>query len=145
MASETRNRQCWECFRRRLVCDFSRPGCKKCETVGTDCPGYSKHKPLKWLAPGEVASKKRGRVSNRERNIVDAGKRTTAAPNSIDNVKRELIERNTGIVFDTTIALAGLRLMDTCEDVEKTIPRLNLTDDTTEVVLSVHYCTENPR
>jgi hypothetical protein len=131
MASETRNRQCWECFRRRLVCDFSRPGCKKCETVGTDCPGYSKHKPLKWLAPGEVASKKRG-------------KRTPAAPNSMDNVKRELIERNTGIVFDTTIALAGLRLMDTCEDVEKTIPRLNLTDDTTEVVLSVHYCTENP-
>ncbi|KAF2729586.1 hypothetical protein EJ04DRAFT_502111 [Polyplosphaeria fusca] len=52
-------RQCWECLRRRLVCDFGRPGCKKCCNAGKECPGYDEKKPLKWLDPGRVTSKTR--------------------------------------------------------------------------------------
>ncbi|QVM06801.1 hypothetical protein D8B26_001506 [Coccidioides posadasii str. Silveira] len=54
-------RQCWECSRRRLVCDSSRPACNKCQTAGITCPGYSQKKPLKWLPPGKVTSRTRRR------------------------------------------------------------------------------------
>ncbi|POR34951.1 Uncharacterized protein TPAR_04869 [Tolypocladium paradoxum] len=52
-------KQSWECLKRRLVCDFSRPLCKKCCARGVSCPGYD-HKPLKWMAPGQTRSKQRG-------------------------------------------------------------------------------------
>ncbi|KAG8416064.1 hypothetical protein J3459_013823 [Metarhizium acridum] len=51
-------KQCWECRKRRLVCDFGRPSCIKCRDRGVQCPGYD-HKPLRWVAPGETRSKKR--------------------------------------------------------------------------------------
>ena len=53
------NRQCWHCLRRRLVCDFLRPGCGKCSAAGIVCPGYDDKKPLTWLAPGQVLSRTR--------------------------------------------------------------------------------------
>ncbi|KAI8717164.1 Zn(2)-C6 fungal-type domain-containing protein [Fusarium sp. LHS14.1] len=58
---ETRQRHCWECRRRRLVCDFTEPACKRCSNSGVECPGYSHVKPqrLKWLAPGRVTSRSR--------------------------------------------------------------------------------------
>ncbi|KAK0630366.1 fungal-specific transcription factor domain-containing protein [Bombardia bombarda] len=58
---ENRKRHCWECLRRRLVCDSTRPACKRCLTAGTVCSGYSGVKParLKWLAPGRVTSRSR--------------------------------------------------------------------------------------
>lgn len=43
----TKQKQCWECMKRRLVCDFTRPSCKKCSKRGIECPGYGR-KPLKW-------------------------------------------------------------------------------------------------
>jgi hypothetical protein len=49
--------QCWECRRRRLVCDSIRPRCRKCQVRGVDCPGYDGKKPLKWLQPQQVNSK----------------------------------------------------------------------------------------
>jgi hypothetical protein len=52
-------RQCWECLRRRLVCDFALPSCKKCQKAGRDCPGYNPQKPLQWIAPGKVTSRRR--------------------------------------------------------------------------------------
>ncbi|KID96146.1 C6 zinc finger domain protein, partial [Metarhizium majus ARSEF 297] len=52
------SKQCWECRKRRLVCDFERPACIKCRDRGVQCPGYD-HKPLRWVAPGEIRSKKR--------------------------------------------------------------------------------------
>ncbi|KAB8264896.1 fungal-specific transcription factor domain-containing protein [Aspergillus pseudonomiae] len=52
-----RQRHCWECMRRRLVCDFERPTCNKCRSAGVDCPGYDEKKPLRWLAPGKVTSR----------------------------------------------------------------------------------------
>ncbi|RHZ60851.1 hypothetical protein CDV55_106235 [Aspergillus turcosus] len=57
--SQSRRRQCWECHRRRLVCDFSLPGCHKCYTAGVECPGYDEKKPLKWVTSGEVTSRPR--------------------------------------------------------------------------------------
>ncbi|OBT53828.1 hypothetical protein VE04_05901, partial [Pseudogymnoascus sp. 24MN13] len=42
--------QCWACRRKRLVCDSTRPACKKCFKRGTVCPGYGT-KPLTWVEP----------------------------------------------------------------------------------------------
>ncbi|KAI3572735.1 hypothetical protein IWW34DRAFT_891804 [Fusarium oxysporum f. sp. albedinis] len=47
---------CWECSRRRLVCDLGTPKCRKCRVRGVDCPGYQ-HKPLQWMRPGQIRSK----------------------------------------------------------------------------------------
>ncbi|PWI71737.1 hypothetical protein PCL_11831 [Purpureocillium lilacinum] len=55
----TERKQCWECLKRRLVCDLTRPRCNKCFARGVSCPGYD-HKPLKWIAPGQTRSKRRG-------------------------------------------------------------------------------------
>lgn len=52
-------RQCWECLKRRLVCDHTLPGCKKCQKAGKDCPGYGEQKPLQWIQPGKVTSRRR--------------------------------------------------------------------------------------
>ncbi|KAI9150431.1 Phomenoic acid biosynthesis cluster-specific transcriptional regulator [Paramyrothecium foliicola] len=52
-------RQCWECLRRRWVCDAARPVCNKCRAAGIVCPGYNDRKPLTWLAPGRVTSRAR--------------------------------------------------------------------------------------
>jgi hypothetical protein len=54
-------RQCWECLKRRLVCDYSLPGCKKCNKTGKECPGYDEQKPLQWVQPGRVTFRKRRR------------------------------------------------------------------------------------
>ncbi|KAI4605007.1 hypothetical protein J4E83_010878 [Alternaria metachromatica] len=47
-------RQCWECFKRRLVCDRTLPLCRKCAKTGKECPGYNDQKPLQWVEPGHV-------------------------------------------------------------------------------------------
>ncbi|KAK1991318.1 C6 zinc finger domain-containing protein [Colletotrichum falcatum] len=52
-----RRRQCWECQRRRLVCDSGRPVCSKCKIGGVVCPGYDDKKPLIWLAPNKVKTR----------------------------------------------------------------------------------------
>ncbi|KFY13971.1 hypothetical protein V492_02933 [Pseudogymnoascus sp. VKM F-4246] len=54
-------RHCWECLRRSLVCDFTRPKCNRCTASGTECPGYGDKKPtrIKWLPPGQAKSRNR--------------------------------------------------------------------------------------
>nr|XP_036577674.1 uncharacterized protein CTRU02_12413 [Colletotrichum truncatum]KAF6784708.1 hypothetical protein CTRU02_12413 [Colletotrichum truncatum] len=52
-------RRCWECLRRRLVCDATKPVCNKCRASGIVCPGYDDKKPLTWLAPGKVTCRTR--------------------------------------------------------------------------------------
>ncbi|VUC27311.1 unnamed protein product [Clonostachys rosea] len=49
-------KSCWQCAKRRLVCDLGKPGCKKCATHGVECPGYET-KPLQWMQPGQTRSK----------------------------------------------------------------------------------------
>ncbi|KAH7091343.1 fungal-specific transcription factor domain-containing protein [Paraphoma chrysanthemicola] len=56
-------RQCWECLKRRLVCDHTLPHCKKCQKAGKECPGYDEQKPLQWVEPGKVTSRRRKKNS----------------------------------------------------------------------------------
>ena len=57
-------KQCWECQKRRLVCDSTRPKCSKCKKRGVDCSGYS-GKPLVWVPTGKITSTKAGTPSTR--------------------------------------------------------------------------------
>lgn len=52
-------RQCWECQKRRLVCDLTLPSCTKCIKAGKTCPGYNEQKPLRWNQTGQVTSKQK--------------------------------------------------------------------------------------
>jgi hypothetical protein len=54
---------CWECRKRRLVCDQILPSCRKCRRAGRDCPGYSQQRPLQWIEPGKVTSGRRKKES----------------------------------------------------------------------------------
>ncbi|ETS80026.1 hypothetical protein PFICI_07555 [Pestalotiopsis fici W106-1] len=58
---QTEKRHCWECRRRCLVCDSTKPSCKRCTTSGTRCPGYDSVKParIRWVEPGRVTSRDR--------------------------------------------------------------------------------------
>ncbi|CAH0042751.1 unnamed protein product [Clonostachys rhizophaga] len=55
-SSASSPKSCWQCAKRRLVCDLGKPGCKKCANHGVECPGYeAKH--LQWMQPGQTRSK----------------------------------------------------------------------------------------
>lgn len=56
---ETSRKHCWECLRRRLVCDSVRPVCDRCRTSGLVCPGYDEKQPLRWVQPGRVTARSR--------------------------------------------------------------------------------------
>jgi hypothetical protein len=56
-------RHCWECLKKRLVCDYTLPHCKKCIKNGKECPGYDEQKPLQWVEPGKVTSRRRKKDS----------------------------------------------------------------------------------
>ncbi|OAR03058.1 hypothetical protein LLEC1_05046, partial [Akanthomyces lecanii] len=55
---ESNSKQCWECRRRCLVCDFTLPACNRCREDGVDCPGHGASKPesLEWHTPGMFTS-----------------------------------------------------------------------------------------
>lgn len=57
------SRQCWECVKRRLVCDFTLPRCKKCAKNGKECPGYGDQRPVQWVQVGKVTSRRRRKES----------------------------------------------------------------------------------
>jgi hypothetical protein len=44
--------QCHTCRKRRIRCDQTKPACLKCQSKNLTCPGYTKQKPLVWLAGG---------------------------------------------------------------------------------------------
>lgn len=64
------SRQCWECHKRRLVCDYTMPHCKKCLKKGRECPGYDAQKPLQWVETGKITSRKRTKPSKRAELVV---------------------------------------------------------------------------
>ncbi|WQF79152.1 Putative zn(2)Cys(6) fungal-type DNA-binding domain, fungal transcription factor [Colletotrichum destructivum] len=72
-------RRCWECLRRRLVCDAIKPVCNKCRTAGIVCPGYDDKKPLTWLAPGKVTCRTRRKPRSGE---TDADSKKPIRPKS---------------------------------------------------------------
>lgn len=55
------NVTCWECRRRRWVCDSAEPSCTACKKAGIKCPGYGEVKPVTFLPPGQVLSRPRRR------------------------------------------------------------------------------------
>lgn len=46
------------------------PHCKKCAKRGRDCPGYDAQKPLQWVEPGKITSRKRTKPSKRSELII---------------------------------------------------------------------------
>lgn len=60
--STQEQKHCSQCARRRLVCDGARPACRKCLSRGLMCSGYLNAPPLRWLTPGTVTSRTRGRA-----------------------------------------------------------------------------------
>jgi hypothetical protein len=60
---EKATRQCWECLKRRVICDFALPHCQKCLKNDRVCSGYGKQKPLQWVATGNVTSRRRQKVA----------------------------------------------------------------------------------
>ncbi|KAI1340712.1 hypothetical protein F5Y15DRAFT_379726 [Xylariaceae sp. FL0016] len=52
-------RHCWECLRRRLVCDSAQPACNRCQRSRIVCPGYDDRQPLRWVKPGRVTARSR--------------------------------------------------------------------------------------
>lgn len=73
-------RQCWECLKRRLVCDHTLPHCKKCMKTGKECPGYDEQKPLQWVEPGKVTSRRRKKDSPPKVYTVRSKDREDVAP-----------------------------------------------------------------
>ncbi|KAF4461108.1 C6 zinc finger domain-containing [Fusarium albosuccineum] len=86
---------CWECHSRRLICDFGRPGCQKCQSRNTTCPGYGPQKPLKWLQPGQTRSK--GQRARKEANII---KLTLKDPSGSTSIFEAIEYYNTHICPD---------------------------------------------
>jgi hypothetical protein len=115
------NRWCWECQRRRLVCDCARPVCNKCHGAGLVCPGYEDKKPLTWLAPGRVLSrtrKPRGRTPSNQQPTV---KKSAAV------LKRPV--PTTSPILD----VAGQRRLEI-------VPVVKLRTDMCDLVDAVQYC-----
>jgi hypothetical protein len=85
---------CWECRRRRLVCDGTQPVCNKCRLLGIVCPGFADKQPLKWLAPGQVMSRARRRKVPRKTNDSAKGptKATTASTRFIEDQQTDELD-----------------------------------------------------
>ncbi|KAK4140043.1 fungal-specific transcription factor domain-containing protein [Dichotomopilus funicola] len=108
-ATPSERQQCWECRRRRLVCDGAQPVCSKCRAAGIVCPGYADKKPLTWLAPGQVMSRTRrkkspaGRAnpkSQQSRGAVDRKVTVTQRPKARNNGTTGRAAENEGQVQD---------------------------------------------
>ena len=114
--SDSSKRHCWECLRRCLVCDSTRPACNRCTAAGSSCPGYDDVKPtrLRWLAPGKVSSRVRRR-------------KCSAEPS-------ELGCHGQSLATDTSATVSALHTDNT------SIPRFSMDPDTDAVVHAAEYC-----
>lgn len=114
----SQNHHCWECRRRRLVCDSTRPVCKRCQTAKIVCPGYDEKQPLRWLKPGRVtcrARKPKVPVSRKEA----ADKPETETDKRSDNV---------------------WKLSELEKDQVKMITSFEMTTDTCIIIQAAYYC-----
>ncbi|VUC33700.1 unnamed protein product [Clonostachys rosea] len=92
--SRSQQRHCWECLRRRLVCDSTHPVCNRCSISGVVCPGYENTQPLKWLAPGRVKVRNRrpkgtgsAKVTKNSCKAIVTAQTRTRSPPLIDVIK----------------------------------------------------------
>ena len=113
-------RHCWECQRRRIVCDRWRPVCNKCQTAGIVCPGYDDQKPLTWLAPGRVLSRPR--------------KRKSPPASRKPAVKKEESPKAVEIRGDAPLTRMKKETTGQVSHI------LELTEETIEIFEAAHYC-----
>lgn len=109
--------QCWECRRRRLVCDGGKPVCVKCLTSGIECPGYADKKPLVWVANGQVLSRPRGRKPKEKTEKMRPSRPVTTR----DAVQTDLVQAGSsaGVVPGLPPLRRDMRLRtDQCDMVE---------------------------
>lgn len=111
---------CWECLRRRLVCDFTRPTCRKCLKTGIVCPGYGNSKPLKWLAPGSVTFRRRKDVPTRSYP-------TSGNPSSTGSSPKSSSGSEAGSPPKAADSPPG-------------VPRLDMKCESTDIVQAYAYC-----
>ncbi|KAI1419494.1 hypothetical protein F5Y12DRAFT_245116 [Xylaria sp. FL1777] len=97
--TKTSQKHCWECLRRRLVCDSVQPICNRCRTGGLVCPGYGEKQPLRWVKPGQVTACTRERAKAR----LSAGVKTG-------------VSNNTGVDGDSTEANMADRASSTSQE-----------------------------
>ncbi|KAK8037965.1 C6 zinc finger domain protein, partial [Apiospora phragmitis] len=118
---------CWECQRRRLECDSTRPVCNKCRQAGVVCPGYEDKKPLRWLAPGRVTSRTRKRKT----------------PTSKEDKDKD---KDSAISLQVKVTAALERAVHVSAELYtgSLIPVIHLRDDVSEAVQSACYCKLNP-
>lgn len=143
-------RQCWECLRRRWVCDAARPVCNKCRAAGIVCPGYNDQKPLTWLAPGRVTSRTRRQQNSRPSKT--AGTKKAAVGNGGDakpgpqrKAEQKPVMENEEAADDSSRALVPAGSANGTETVAleaspKVTGGLRLRTDTSDVVEAVQYC-----
>ncbi len=117
--TQRHTRHCWECQRRRIVCDRWRPVCNKCQTAGIVCPGYDNQKPLTWLAPGRVISRPRKRKSPPA--CRKPAVRKEAAPKAVE-------------------IRGAASLTETKKETGDVAHILELTEETIEIFEAAHYC-----
>ncbi|KAK4243356.1 hypothetical protein C7999DRAFT_18284, partial [Corynascus novoguineensis] len=99
----TERQQCWECRRRRLVCDGTQPVCTRCRAARIVCPGYADKKPLTWLAPGQVMSRTRRKKSPRPPNSRASQRKSSSNNRRTGKVSATL--RDTATDSDSSRAL----------------------------------------
>lgn len=104
MAETYPRRHCWECMRRTLVCDFTRPQCNRCRASGVPCPGYGETKPavVKWLEPGQVKSRTRRMSANRANGN---GKATKMNESSIEDGSCDVVTKGGTSSSDNVVVL----------------------------------------
>ncbi|KXH40443.1 C6 zinc finger domain-containing protein [Colletotrichum salicis] len=117
-------RRCWECQRRRLVCDSARPVCVKCKTSGVVCPGYEDKKPLIWLAPGKVKTRTWKRKSPSANKKKDNGSSKNGTKGQSESEIAKAVRSDvSGTRWDGTVHIfPGYELRDeTCDIIEATL------------------------
>jgi hypothetical protein len=133
--NEVSTRRCWQCVRRRLVCDLRRPSCLKCEKNGHICPGYASTKPLVWLPPGKVKSKVPRHGTAPEEDMASSG------PPSIGPRQRH------GRAHAIATA-PPIRRQRAAQSLQRLVQSLDLSfqmrDIVADTVRSVQYCTWPP-
>lgn len=141
-------RQCWECLRRRLVCDSGQPFCKKCHTAGVVCPGYEDKKPLKWVTPGRVTSRNRrtkpkeGGGDTTTKKQQQRKKGASSPPNA---AKKEIPSpaesrrESPGAAREPTSRDLVVPVVERRNSVES-ISRFEMDSETCDIFQAVHYC-----